>query len=96
MQTFFLELLEHFVTSLAYSLYEESFAVFDKLLYLTGESISEPVIKKCIVALVDKYTMKSKSHKASMNAFMKTLMDFKVRRSSHASPNVSRVQTTSN
>ena len=80
MQAFFLELLENFVTSLAYSLYEEAFTVFDKLLYLAGEAISQTAIKKCIIALVDKYTLKSKSHKASTTAFMKTLMDVKVRR----------------
>ena len=85
-----MDLLENFVVSLSYSLYEEAFTVFDKLLYLTGEAISEQVIKKCIVALVDKYTLKSKSHKASMTAFMKTLMDVKVRR--NQSQNISRVQ----
>jgi len=76
-----LSLLENFAGSVAYSIYEETFAVFDKLLYLTGEAISETAIKKCIVALVDKYTLKSKSHKASMTAFMNTLMDVKMRRS---------------
>ena len=50
--------------------------------------INERVIKKCIVALVDKYTLKSKSHKASLTNFMKSLMDFKVRRVT--SPNASR------
>ena len=75
--------------SLSYSLYEEAFAVFDKLLYLVGESISETAIKKCIVALVDKYTLKSKSHKASMASFMKQLMNLRVRRNQQ-SPNVSR------
>jgi len=89
-----LDLLENFVVSVSYSLYEEAFTVFDKLLYLTGEAISEQVIKKCIVALVDKYTLKSKSHKASMTAFMKTLMDVKVRR--NQSPNISRVHNTNN
>ena len=68
------------MTSLAYSLYEEAFTVFDKLLYLAGEAISETAIKKCIVAFVDKYTLKSKSHKASMAAFMKQLMNLKVKR----------------
>lgn len=93
LQGFFLELLENFVTSLSYSLYEEAFSVFDKLLYLTGDAITEVTIKKCIVALVDKYTLKSKSHKASMATFMKSLMDVKVKRTNHQSPNVSRVQT---
>lgn len=81
-------MLQNFVMSLAYSLYEEAFTVFDKLLYLAGEAINENAIKKCIIALVDKYTLKSKSHKASTNAFMKQLMDVKIRR--NQSPNVSR------
>ena len=81
-------MLENFVKSVAYSLYEEAFIVFDKLLYLAGETITEMVIKKCIVALVDKYTLKSKAHKTSLAAFMKTLMDVKVRR--NMSSNTSR------
>ena len=88
LQGFFLDLLENFITSLSYSLYEEAFSVFDKLLYLSSDCINERVIKKCIVALVDKYTLKSKSHKNSLNNFMKTLMDVKVRRL--MSPNTSR------
>ena len=95
LQGFFLELLENFVVSLAYSLYEEAFAVFDKLLYLAGEAITEATIRKCIVALVDKYTLKSKSHKSSTATFMKTLMDVKIRRS-HQSPNASRVHAPRN
>ena len=91
LQSFFLEMLENFVISLAYSLYEEAFSVFDKLLYLAGEAINEQAIKKCIVALVDKYTLKSKSHKASMTAFMKMLMDVKLGRNNHTSPNISRI-----
>ena len=83
-------MLENFVISLAYSLYEEAFSVFDKLLYLSGEAVTESAIKKCIVAFVDKYTLKSKSHKASMTTFMKMLMDVKLGRNNHTSPNISR------
>ena len=67
---FFLELLGNFVQFMSYSLYEEVFSVFDKLLYLTNDTLTEAVLKKCIVALVDKYTLKSKAHKNSMNNFM--------------------------
>ena len=65
---------------MSYSLYEEVFNVFDKLLYLTNDIMTEAVLKKCIVALVDKYTLKSKSHKNSMTTFMKSLMDVKLRK----------------
>ena len=77
---FFLELLGNFVQFMSYSLYEEVFSVFDKLLYLTNDTLTEAVLKKCIVALVDKYTLKSKAHKNSMNNFMKSLMDVKLRK----------------
>ena len=77
---FFLELLGNFVQFMSYSLYEEVFSVFEKLLYLTNDTLTEAVLKKCIVALVDKYTLKSKSHKNSMNNFMKSLMDVKLRK----------------
>lgn len=56
---------------MSYSLYEEVFFVFDKLLVLTNDVISEKLLKKCIVALVDKYTLKNKSHKNSLSSFMK-------------------------
>lgn len=84
---FFLELLDNFLTSLAYSLYEEAFPVLDKLIFLAGDSLSDSVIKKCIVALVDKYTLKSKSHKTSLTNFMKSLLDVKVKK--NMSPNMS-------
>lgn len=77
---FFLELLGNYVQFMSYILYEEVFSVFDKLLYLTNETLTETVLKKCIVALVDKYTVKSKSHKNSINNFMKSLMDVKLRK----------------
>jgi hypothetical protein len=80
MQVFFLDFFDNFLTSMSYSLYEEIFSVFDKLLYLTTDVINERVIKKCIITLVDKYTVKSKSHKSSMTAFMKILMDVKSRK----------------
>jgi hypothetical protein len=80
MQQVFLKLFENFVQNMSYSLYEEVFSVFDKLLYLTSEILNEQVLKKCIIALVDKYSLKSKSHKNSMTTFMKSLMDVKLRK----------------
>jgi len=77
---FFLELLSNFVNYMSYSLYEEVFSVFDKLLVMSSEVITEAVLKKCIVALVDKYTLKSKSHKNSLQTFMKSLIDIKIKK----------------
>ena len=63
MQYFFLSLLEAFADYISYNLYDEVFSVFDRLLNLCADVLSENVLKKCILALVDKYTMKSKAHK---------------------------------
>lgn len=72
-------MLSNFVEYISYSLYEEVFSVFDKLLSMCQDVINEKVLKKCIIALVDKYTMKSKAHKNSLNVFMKGLLEVKVR-----------------
>jgi hypothetical protein len=75
LQSFFGQLLTNYADYISYSLYEEVFSVFDKLLLLTGDALSEIILKKCIVALVDKYTIKNKAHKASLTGFMKSLFD---------------------
>jgi hypothetical protein len=72
-------MLSNFVVYISYCLYEEVFSVFDKLLAMCADVMNEAVLTKCIVALVDKYTMKSKSHKNSLSLFMKGLMEVKVR-----------------
>lgn len=72
-------MLNNFVTYISYCLYEEVFSVFDKLITMCNDVINEKVLTKCIVALVDKYTMKSKAHKSSLSLFMKSLMEVKMR-----------------
>ena len=72
--------MNNFADYISYSLYEEVFSVFDKLLTLTSDVLSEIILKKCIVALVDKYTLKNKAHKTSLTAFMKSLFDLKVQK----------------
>jgi len=46
---------------------------------MCSDVVNEKVLTKCIMALVDKYTMKSKAHKNSLGIFMKGLMEVKVR-----------------
>jgi len=72
-------MLNNFVNYISYCLYEEVFSVFDKLLSMSADVINEKVLIKCVCALVDKYTMKSKQHKVSLGQFMKVLMEVKVR-----------------
>ena len=66
LQYFFLDMFNNYVNYISYCLYEEVFSVFDKLLSMCADVMNEKVLTKCIVALIDKYTMKSKSHKNSI------------------------------
>ena len=75
LQYFFLDQLTSIVGYISYSLYEEIFPVFDKLLQLCGDVVTEDTLRRCIVALVDKYTMKCKGHKHTVSQFMKSLLD---------------------
>ena len=92
LQTFFAELLSNFANYISYSLYEEVFSVFDKMLALTTDVLSDVILRKVIVALVDKYTLKNKAHKASLTAFMKTLFDVKVSQQKKTNLNDSDIQ----
>jgi hypothetical protein len=74
-QYFFLELLQNFVSYISYCLYEDVLNVFEKLLTLCSDVLTEKVIKSCLVALVDKYTMKSKALKTTIQNFMKFLLE---------------------
>ena len=75
LQYFFLDQLNSIVNYISYCLYEEIFPVFDKLLSLSQDVMTERILKKCIMSLIDKYTMKNKAHKTSIQTFMKSLMD---------------------
>lgn len=72
-------MLNNLVDYISYCLHEEVFSVFDKLMFLCADVVNEKVLTKCIVAMVDKYTLKSKAQKNSMTQFMKSLMEVKVR-----------------
>ena len=71
-------MMSNFVPYISYCLYEEVFSVFDKLLQMCYDVINEKVLHKCIIALVDKYTIKSKAQKNSLNIFMKSLLEVKI------------------
>lgn len=53
-------MLMNFVPYLSYSLYEEILFVFEKLIILSADIITEKVICAGIIGLIDKYTPKSK------------------------------------
>jgi hypothetical protein len=78
LQYFFLGQLNSIVNNISYCLYDEIFPVFDKLLSLSQDVMTERILKKCIMALIDKYTMKSKAHKQSIQQFMKSLMEINI------------------
>lgn len=70
-----MELLSNFVSYIPYSLYEETLFVFEKLIALSSDVINEKVLQRCIVALIDKYTVKSKQLKNTVAFFMKFMLN---------------------
>jgi hypothetical protein len=74
-QHFFAELLSNFVQYIPYSLYEEIFIVFEKILSLCPDVLTERKLQKCIIAMVDKYTVRSKQHKSTVQNFMKFILN---------------------
>ena len=77
--SFFLEMLEHFVPYMPNCLYEEVFSVFDKLLHLSGDALTEAIVKKTTLSMIDKYTAKGKHYKNSISLFLKKILEVKVR-----------------
>ncbi len=77
--SFFLEMLENFVPYMPNCLYEEVFSVFDKLLHLSGDALTEAIVKKTALSMIDKYTAKGKHYKNSISLFLKKILEVKVR-----------------
>mmetsp|Transcript_1902 Transcript_1902/g.2665 ORF Transcript_1902/g.2665 Transcript_1902/m.2665 type:complete len:141 (+) Transcript_1902:3668-4090(+) len=75
LQFFFLDMLNSLLNYMTYCLHEEIFPVFDKLLTLCSEVMTNAVLEKAIHGLIDKYTMKNKAHKQSIQLLVKQLMD---------------------
>ncbi len=71
----FLDILQEFVQYISFTLYEDVFPIFDRLLSLCSDILTEEIVEKCIAALVDRYSCKSKSSKNSLQMFTKTLIE---------------------
>ena len=74
-QYFMIELLENFVCYISYSLYEEVLGIFESMIQLCPDVLTEKVIRACVVALIDKYTMKTKNLKTVTTNYMKFLLE---------------------
>lgn len=80
LKLFFLDQLCSLVNYITFCLFEDIFPVFDKLLSLCQDTMNERILRKCILALTDKYTMKNKAQKQSIQGFMKALIEMSVAR----------------
>lgn len=68
-------MLQNFAQYLAYTPFEDALFVFEKLINLCSDSISEETLCACIVGLIDKYSMKPTQLKKTMAMFMKFLLN---------------------
>lgn len=73
--TFLLNFILSFVRWVPHNLNEEAFKVLDLLLYSVRFSLQYIHIKAVTSALLDKYTMRSKIHKETMNYFINLLLE---------------------
>lgn len=53
--------LYNFTDCIPHSVYDESFEVFDILLDCVSHSLDEGLMQKCIMNLIDQFTVKSKT-----------------------------------
>ena len=72
--SFILSFILNFVKWVPHNLNEEAFKVLDSLLYTVRPSLEMVHIKAVTLALLDKYTMRSKIHKKLTNTFISLLL----------------------
>ena len=72
---FLLSFILSFARWIPHNLNEEAFKVLDSLLYTVRFSLKYVHIKAVTLALLDKYTMRSKIHKETMATFIYLLLD---------------------
>jgi len=77
MGVFLKEFTPIFANCVPHSIYDESFEVFDILMELSSSFLDEEMLKKCIMALLDLYTMKGKAYKQFKDIFIKRIIDHK-------------------
>ena len=73
--SFLLSFILRLVKWVPHNLNEEAFKVMDLLMYTVRYSLKYVHIKAVTLALLDKYTMRSKIHKETMTAFISLLLD---------------------
>jgi hypothetical protein len=73
--SFLLNFILRYVRWVPHNLNEEAFKVLDLLLYTVRFSLKYAHIQAVTLALLDKYTMRSKIHKETMSAFINLLLD---------------------
>lgn len=70
--------LDHFLVNIAkcipHNLHEEIFFVCEQIIHLMKDKLKKNHIETIIDALIDKYTMRSKSHKRLMQSFFDTII----------------------
>ena len=75
LNNFLLSFMLTFVKWVPHNLNEEAFKVLDTLLSILRFSLKYEHIKEVTLALLDKYTMRSKIHKETMNSFINLLLE---------------------
>jgi hypothetical protein len=70
---FMLEFMRVFCGCMPHSIYDETFYIFDALVALNIELMEPECMERCILALIDQYTVKGKAQKTSKHQFISRL-----------------------
>ena len=73
--SFLLSFILRFVKWVPHNLNEEAFKVLDSILHIVRFNLKYKHIEAITLALLDKYTMRSKIHKKTMKTFISLLID---------------------
>ncbi|KAM3138942.1 hypothetical protein pb186bvf_008955 [Paramecium bursaria] len=70
------EYLEIFTTRVPHSIFDETFRIFDLLLQFSVDLLDENLIEKCILSLIDQYTVKGQAQKQSKSTLIKLILPY--------------------
>ncbi|CAD8171863.1 unnamed protein product [Paramecium pentaurelia] len=68
--------VEIFCQRVPHSIHDETFKIFDILIAFSQEFLDQALIEKCVMALIDQYTVKGQAQKQSKQNFIKMIVQY--------------------
>ncbi|CAD8156743.1 unnamed protein product [Paramecium octaurelia] len=68
--------VEIFCQRVPHSIHDETFKIFDILIAFSQDFLDQALIEKCVMALIDQYTVKGQAQKQSKQNFIKMIVQY--------------------